>query len=79
LTNVVKHAHAGRAAVDIAIDAETLSIQVHDDGSGGADPARGTGLTGMLDRVEASDGTLTITSPAGVGTTLHATLPLGGR
>jgi hypothetical protein len=46
------------------------------DGSGGADPADGTGLTGLLDRIEARDGTLTITSPPGLGTTLHATLPL---
>ena len=61
----------------VGIEGETLSIHVHDDGSGGADPARGTGLTGMLDRIEASDGTLELRSPAGVGTTLHATLPLG--
>jgi hypothetical protein len=46
------------------------------DGSGGANPADGTGLTGLLDRIEARDGTLTITSPPGLGTTLHATLPL---
>ena len=76
LTNVVKHAGATRATVNVEIEAEQLSIHVRDDGSGAADPARGTGLTGMLDRVEASEGTLTITSPAGVGTALHATLPL---
>lgn len=76
LTNVVKHAHASRATVDVAIEAETLSIHVHDDGTGAADPAQGTGLTGMLDRVEASEGTLEIMSPIGIGTTLHATLPL---
>jgi len=76
LTNVVKHSGATRATVEVEIEGETLSIYVHDDGSGAADPARGTGLTGMLDRVEASEGTLRITSPAGIGTTVHATLPL---
>ena len=76
LTNVVKHARATRATVEVGIEAEQLSIHVRDDGSGGADPARGTGLTGLLDRVEAGEGTLEITSPAGIGTTLHATLPL---
>ena len=78
LTNVVKHARASRAAVEIEVqvEAQTLSIHVRDDGSGAADPAHGTGLTGMLDRVEASEGTLEIVSPAGLGTTLHATLPL---
>lgn len=76
LTNVVKHAHATRVAVEISFHAQTLSIEVRDDGSGGADPAHGTGLTGLLDRVEASDGTLTVTSPRGSGTTLHATLPV---
>jgi signal transduction histidine kinase len=76
LTNVVKHANAARATVEVRIDGQQLSISVHDDGSGAADPARGTGLTGMLDRVEAGEGTLEITSPAGIGTTLHVTLPL---
>jgi signal transduction histidine kinase len=77
LTNVVKHAHATHAMVEIAVEGPALSVEVRDDGSGGADPALGTGLTGLLDRVEASDGTLTITSPTTLGTTLHVTLPLG--
>jgi signal transduction histidine kinase len=76
LTNVVKHAHATCAIVEIRTTGRALSIEVRDDGSGGADPARGTGLTGLLDRVEASEGTLTITSPPAVGTTLYVTLPL---
>ena len=58
--------------------AATLSIEVRDDGCGGADPAQGTGLTGLLDRVEAHDGTLTLTSPPATGTTLHVMLPAGG-
>ncbi len=79
LTNVVKHADAGRARVDVDADADRLVIDVRDDGRGGADPARGTGLTGLLDRVEAGEGTLTIDSPAGIGTTVHVVLPLHRR
>jgi signal transduction histidine kinase len=76
LANVVKHARASAAVIDIRVDGDRLVIEVRDDGAGGADPARGTGLTGLLDRVEANEGTLTMTSPAGMGTTLHAVLPL---
>ena len=76
LTNVVKHAAASRASVRLAVTGEQLVIEVRDDGSGGADPARGTGLTGLSDRVEVSDGTLAITSPPGRGTMLRATLPV---
>ena len=74
LTNVVKHAHATRATVAIALQGNDLTIEIRDDGAGGADPVRGTGLTGLLDRIEAADGTLTISSPARDGTTVHATL-----
>ena len=77
LTNVVKHANASRAVVTIAVREESLSIDVRDDGAGGADPEHGTGLTGLLDRIEAGEGALSITSPMGGGTTLSATLPLG--
>ena len=76
LTNVVKHARAGRASVVVAIAGGSLSIEIRDDGAGGADPAAGTGLTGLFDRVEASEGTLSVSSPPGGGTTLHATLPV---
>jgi signal transduction histidine kinase len=76
LTNVIKHANAERAAVSIALDAGTLTIEVHDDGVGGADPARGTGLLGLADRVEAVEGVLTLTSPPGVGTTVQVRLPV---
>ena len=76
LTNVVKHARASRAEVAVAAADGSLSIDVRDDGAGGADPEQGTGLTGLLDRIEANDGSLTITSPPGKGTALHATLPL---
>jgi signal transduction histidine kinase len=74
LTNAAKH--AGGAAVRVALeqDDERLVVQVCDDGPGGADP-HGGGLTGLRHRVEALDGTLTVTSPAGGGTTIRAELP----
>ncbi len=79
MTNVVKHAHANRATVDVAVDDQTLVIDIRDDGVGGADPTGGTGLTGLFDRVEASDGTLTVTSSDGAGTAIHATIPVRER
>jgi signal transduction histidine kinase len=79
LTNVIKHACAKTAAVKLAVNGNHLNIEVRDDGTGGADPKLGSGLTGLLDRIEASNGTLAITSLAGAGTTLHAMLPVLGR
>ena len=76
ITNVVKHARANRARVAVAIDGPTLVIDIGDDGIGGADARNGTGLTGLLDRVEAGNGTLTLNSPPGAGTSMRATLPL---
>ena len=75
-TNAVKHAEA--SAVDVAVDmAEgTLSVQVSDDGVGGADASRGSGLVGIRDRVEAVGGTLAVQSPPRCGTVLTARLPL---
>jgi PAS domain S-box-containing protein len=76
LTNVVKHANATTAAVQVTMSEETLRVEVHDDGSGGADPEAGSGLPGLADRVAALDGDLTIrTEPSG-GTTLLAEIPL---
>ncbi len=76
MTNVVKHSHANRATVDVRVDDRTLVIDVRDNGVGGADPEGGTGLTGLFDRVEASDGTMTVNSPAGSGTAIHAEIPV---
>ena len=76
LTNVVKHAGATSAAVSATAGDDVLVVEVRDDGAGGADPVAGSGLTGLFDRVEASDGTLVVESPAGGGTTLRATLPV---
>ncbi len=79
LANVVKHARAARAGISVAIDAGRLRVVVADDGSGGADPAQGTGLRGLADRVEALGGTLAVQSPPGGGTRVTAELPLEAR
>jgi signal transduction histidine kinase len=76
LTNVVKHAHAREAVIEAGLVGDRLVIEVRDDGDGGADPAGGTGLVGLLDRVEAGNGTLSLSSPAGAGTTVHVELPV---
>jgi signal transduction histidine kinase len=77
LTNVVKHAQAGRAEVTASAQNGMLHVAVQDDGIGGADPD-GHGLVGMADRVTALGGRLKIESPAGSGTLVAATLPLSG-
>jgi len=76
LTNATKH--GSPSAVRIAVKAidDTLRISVTDDGPGGADPARGSGLVGLKDRVEAVGGTLNVNSPPGAGTTLTVHLPV---
>ncbi|MFZ0873711.1 MAG: ATP-binding protein, partial [Pseudonocardiaceae bacterium] len=76
LTNTAKHAHA--SAVHIAVEARdgVLELSIRDDGSGGADPTRGSGLIGLADRVDALGGTIEVVSPAGQGTTLLITLPI---
>ena len=76
LTNVAKHAEASAAAVRINAEDGVLMVEVADDGAGGADMRRGTGLSGLADRVAALDGELTVTSVPGGGTTVHAEIPL---
>jgi signal transduction histidine kinase len=78
LTNAAKHANASVIHVSTQTAGPVLHLRVRDDGVGGADAARGTGLIGLKDRVEALGGTITVHSPAGDGTTLHAELPLTG-
>jgi signal transduction histidine kinase len=56
-----------------------LQLAIRDDGIGGADPGRGSGLVGLSDRIEALGGTLQVSSPAGNGTTLLIDVPLDGR
>jgi PAS domain S-box-containing protein len=79
LTNAVKHARATRLRVGIAAAGDRLTVEVADDGIGGAAPtAAGTGLAGLADRIAALDGELRIDSAPGRGTTLHAEIPLAG-
>jgi signal transduction histidine kinase len=75
LTNVVKHSQAGRAEVTATLGDGTLTVEVRDDGVGGADPS-GYGLLGVADRAAALGGRMRIDSPPGGGTVLTATLPL---
>ena len=75
LTNVAKYADATHATVRVQRVAGRLVVEVSDDGKGGADPAGGSGLRGLSDRVAALDGALDVSSPAGQGTTLTARLP----
>jgi signal transduction histidine kinase len=76
LTNTVKHAHASIIHVDATVIDHSLHLRVRDDGAGGADPTRGSGLVGLKDRVETLGGTMTVHSPLGAGTSLHVELPL---
>ncbi len=75
LTNVAKHARASVAEVCVIATDDLLTVAVADDGVGGADPANGSGLLGLRDRVEALGGTITVLSPP-EGTTVIANLPL---
>ena len=76
LANAAKHSNASIVQVGAEIAGDALHLHVLDDGDGGADPARGSGLVGLKDRVEALGGTIAIHSPAGTGTSLDADLPL---
>jgi signal transduction histidine kinase len=74
LTNATKHAPGAAVRISLELRPDTLTVDVIDDGPGGADPA-GSGLMGLRARVEALDGTLALASPAGGPTQLHAELP----
>jgi signal transduction histidine kinase len=76
LTNVAKHADASTVRVDVAADNGVVRLAIRDDGVGGADPARGSGLIGLKDRVEARGGTMTVESRPGEGTSLVVELPV---
>jgi signal transduction histidine kinase len=79
LANTVKHAHASHIHVELRVADHALHLCVRDDGAGGADPTRGSGLLGLKDRVETLGGRITVHSPRGAGTTLHVRLPLAKR
>ena len=76
LTNVAKYARANSARVCVQPQDGVLVVIVSDDGVGGADPASGSGLSGLVDRVAVLDGTLSIESPSGGGTSIRAEIPL---
>jgi signal transduction histidine kinase len=76
LTNASKHANADRIEVRVAVVDGHGIVEVRDDGSGGVDPARGSGLSGLADRVSALGGTLDIESPVGAGTRIRARIPV---
>jgi signal transduction histidine kinase len=76
LTNVVKYAEASQASVSVVRQNGHAVVEVRDDGVGGADPGRGSGLRGLADRVSALDGRLELESPPGEGTVLRAEIPV---
>jgi signal transduction histidine kinase len=79
LANIAKHASASRISISVTTRDGRVRVEIGDDGIGGADPTRGTGLRGLADRVEALGGTLHLESPTGGGTRLTAEIPLAGE
>ena len=79
LTNIAKYAHAETAVVRVARQDAQLVVEIVDDGVGGADPAEGSGLRGLADRIEALSGRLQVWSAPATGTTVRAEIPLQGR
>jgi signal transduction histidine kinase len=75
LANAAKHADASHVRISVAHVGGRVLVDVEDDGVGGADPARGSGLRGLADRVIALDGELGVESPLGSGTHVHAEIP----
>jgi signal transduction histidine kinase len=76
LANAAKHARASAVHVELDTPDTAVRLAIRDDGIGGADPAKGSGLTGLRDRIEAVGGTFDVTSPAGGGTTLLIEIPV---
>ncbi len=79
MTNVAKHANASFIDLSAIVVDGRLLITIRDDGVGGADLSRGSGLIGLVDRVEALGGSLAVDSPPGAGTTLRISVPLDGQ
>jgi signal transduction histidine kinase len=75
LANVAKYAEASSVAVSIASVNGHAVVEIADDGIGGADPAKGSGLRGLVDRIEALDGNLRVESPPGGGTRVRVEIP----
>lgn len=76
LTNAAKHAHASVVEVELEADDAMVRLSIRDDGVGGADPTRGSGLVGLRDRIEALGGKIQVASPAGSGTSVVVQIPI---
>jgi signal transduction histidine kinase len=76
LTNAAKHARSSVVRVEVDVEAGALLLSIADDGVGGADPDKGSGLLGLRDRVEALGGRFRVASVAGAGTSLSVTIPI---
>jgi PAS domain S-box-containing protein len=76
LTNASKHSDADCIWISLRLEDDLLHLSIRDDGAGGADASRGTGLTGLTDRLEALGGTIEIESPLGVGTRIESEIPV---
>jgi PAS domain S-box-containing protein len=76
LTNIVKHSGAGSASISAHLEDDILQIDVRDDGAGGAQPGRGSGLIGLKDRIETLGGSIEVESPIGEGTQLRLEIPV---
>ena len=76
LTNAAKHAGASEARVDLSTSDDTVTVEIRDNGGGGANLADGSGIRGLADRVEALGGRFGLQSPVGAGTVVQAKLPL---
>ena len=76
LANAAKHSYANRVTIEVAERDQMLVLRVSDDGRGGADPARGSGLSGLAQRVRTVDGRLEIASPPGGPTQVTVRIPL---
>ncbi len=76
LTNVAKYAHATQVALTLDDRDDHVAMQIADDGVGGADASRGSGLLGLTDRVSVVEGTFTVHSPPGGGTTIRCGVPV---
>jgi len=76
LTNTAKHAGASQAEVQLSATGDTVTVEIRDDGSGGAQLSPGSGIRGLADRIEALGGRFDLRSPVGAGTVVRAELPL---
>jgi signal transduction histidine kinase len=75
LSNIAKHSDARRGRISVRLRGDTLTMEIEDDGKGGANPSLGSGLTGLADRVAVIDGRMLLSSPAGGPTVLRVEFP----